>query len=132
MKMLKIKSSKKIRNIIIGSFAITASLLMVAGSVQLFIAKEEISENRVEQLSQAYDQCSNAGRLRNFAIDESESSITFFSPNLQNTPYSTMSAMVATANACQSLILKEACIGPGCEGDRGVGIPFSFTLEQEG
>lgn len=126
-------SARKIRNIAIGSFCFVASLMMVAGSVYIFIEKENSKVEAEEMREEAEGSCKNSGRLRNFShTDRNDGNITFYSPNLRNTPYSTMSAMLATANACDGYELSNkegACIGPECEISEGIGIPFSFTLE---
>lgn len=134
-RMFKYYSTTKVRNIAIGSFAFISSLMLVGGAVYLFIEKQENIEIYEEEKLQAYNECVNAGRLRNFQTEEKDNEILFFAPNLRNTPYSTMSAMIATANACHGFTLKQsegACIGPGCEKDLGAGIPFYFTLVQTG
>lgn len=126
------KSNRKIRNIVIGSFSFISSLMIVAGSVYLFVGQGTVKEENTEMKEIAYSSCVNAGKLRNFLTEEEEGKITFYSPNLRNTPYSTINAMTMTASACEGFKLDDACIGPGCESDRGIGVPFHFTLVQRG
>lgn len=128
-------SARKIKNIAIGSFCFISSLMIVGGSVYIFIDKENKIEETQEMRDKAEQSCKTSGRLRSFSYtDRDDGNITFYAPNLRNTPYSTMSAMLATANACDGYQLSNkegACIGPKCEENEGIGIPFQFTLEPE-
>jgi hypothetical protein len=124
------KSVNKVRNLVIGSFIFIVSLMVCGASIYFITQEKDVEEVAVEQKKEAYDKCVMAGKLRNFVVDETGGVVTFYHPNLRNTIYSSITAMVSTTSVCEDFTLVSACSGPGCKFDKGVGIPFSFTLRQ--
>lgn len=124
------KSVNKVRNLAIGSFVFMVALMASGASIYFLTQAEGVEEVAVEQKESAYDKCVMAGKLRNFLVDETGDVVTFYHPNLRNTTYSSITAMVSTTSMCEDFTLVAACSGPGCKFQKGVGVPFSFTLRQ--
>lgn len=135
--MSDIRNEKKSKNKALGIFFTSLSVVFIGVAVFNQIDRGEIigSEPQDNQLVVEKTQCLKAGRDRGFLVEDNGNEMTFYAPNFRRNNYtSIMSGILGTANMCVGYKLKEnngACIGVGCEENKGVGIPLEFTMVRE-